>query len=305
MDDESAILETTKNILELDNVFHVTSCGSVNEALNLIAANDFDVILSDYQMSGKDGLDFLTELRAQKNRTPFILFTGKGREDVAIKALNLGADYYVNKIGKPETIFGELTHIIRKVVKQSRAELKLTLERQRLQTVTKNMSAGLAVISKDFKLLWANNVLMQVFGDDYKGKKCYELINGLKSPCHLCGVHKLFEEGSSEVFHEQVVKADNGQDVWLEITVTPIKDSKGRVTAALELVHDITDRKKAQMRINDNEEQFRQLFSHMPSGVAVYEAVDGGNDFVIKDFNKAGEFIDKKSREICYRKKCN
>ncbi len=43
-------------------------------------------------MPGKSGLDFLKELRASGNDIPFILFTGKEREEVAIQALNLGAD---------------------------------------------------------------------------------------------------------------------------------------------------------------------------------------------------------------------
>ena len=49
----------------------------------------------------KNGLEFLKELRDQQSDIPFILFTGKGREDVAVKALNLGADRYVNKNGSP------------------------------------------------------------------------------------------------------------------------------------------------------------------------------------------------------------
>jgi len=44
-------------------------------------------------------------------------------------------------------------------------------------------------------------------------------------------------------------------------------------------------------------ERFKQLFEGMSSGVAVYEAVDGGNDFIIKDFNRAAEEIDQIKRE--------
>jgi PAS domain S-box-containing protein len=56
---------------------------------------------------------------------PFIIFTGKGREEVAVEALNLGADHYINKIGKPETVYGELAHGIRQLVKVRQAEEKL------------------------------------------------------------------------------------------------------------------------------------------------------------------------------------
>jgi DNA-binding NtrC family response regulator len=57
----------------------------------------FEVIVSDFQMVDKDGLDFLRELKASRNMVPFILFTGKGREEAAIDALNLGAFRYIDK----------------------------------------------------------------------------------------------------------------------------------------------------------------------------------------------------------------
>ena len=59
----------------------------------------YDLIISDYVMPEKDGLEFLIELRKKGNMIPFIIFTGKGREEVAIQALSLGTDHYINKIG--------------------------------------------------------------------------------------------------------------------------------------------------------------------------------------------------------------
>ena len=170
VDDETGFLTCSKQILELKGQFQVDVASSVEEALAKMKKSIYDVVVSDYQMPIKDGLQFLRELREKGNNIPFILFTGKGREEVAIQALNLGANYYVNKMGKPETIYGELAHIINQVVNQNETKNRLGLERERLQTVTKNMSAGLAVISKDFRILWANDVLENVFGDNYKGK---------------------------------------------------------------------------------------------------------------------------------------
>ncbi len=124
VDDEVGFQKTTKQILEMHGQFQVDSASSVKEALEEIREKKFDVIVSDYQMPVKDGLEFLKELRDNGNNTPFILFTGKGREEVAIEALNLGADRYFNKIGKPETVYGELIHGIIHVVKSKQGDAR-------------------------------------------------------------------------------------------------------------------------------------------------------------------------------------
>ncbi len=48
-------------------------------------------------MAGMDGITFLKHIHSEFGDIPFIIFTGKGREDVVIAALNNGADYYINK----------------------------------------------------------------------------------------------------------------------------------------------------------------------------------------------------------------
>ena len=125
VDDDESFLKTTKQILEITNLFEVDTAVLVTEANQKIAQKEYDTIVSDYQMPEKDGLTFLNELREKGNDVPFILFTGKGREEVAIKALNIGADYYINKSGHPETVYSQLIHYIKQAVEKKNAEKKL------------------------------------------------------------------------------------------------------------------------------------------------------------------------------------
>ncbi|MDD4325895.1 MAG: response regulator, partial [Candidatus Bathyarchaeota archaeon] len=112
VDDDEAFLEISKQILQQENNYQIDTATSVNQATQKLQTKTFDVIVSDYEMPQKTGLDLLNHIKKTQPNTPFILFTGKGREDIAIQALNLGANYYINKHGTPKTVYGELTHAI-------------------------------------------------------------------------------------------------------------------------------------------------------------------------------------------------
>jgi PAS domain S-box-containing protein len=120
VDDDSSFLNVAKQCLEIDREFEIDTASSVDEAFEKMRTRTYDVIVSDYHMPGKDGLDFLNELRQNGNTVPFIVFTGKGREEVAVRALNLGANQYLNKTGEPETVYTELARSIREAVQNCR-----------------------------------------------------------------------------------------------------------------------------------------------------------------------------------------
>jgi PAS domain S-box-containing protein len=125
IDDEKDLLEICKYYLEKSEDLHVAIALSAAEAFKLIEEHNFDAIISDYQMPRMDGIEFLKSLRSMGNDMPFILFTGRGREEVVIEALNSGADFYLQKGGNPKAQFHELEYKVREAVRRSRAERDL------------------------------------------------------------------------------------------------------------------------------------------------------------------------------------
>ena len=120
VDDEPADLEITRIFLkrEWKEDFEITSALSAEEAMDKIESEYFDVVISDYQMPGIDGIEFLEALKKSEKYadTPFILFTGKGRPEVAEEALKKGADRYISKAGNPASQCNELAHAISELV---------------------------------------------------------------------------------------------------------------------------------------------------------------------------------------------
>ena len=86
-----------------------------------------------------DGIQFLIEVREQFGQIPFILFTGKGREEIVIQAFNNGADFYIQKGGDPESQFAELVHKIKKAVGEIRADEKIRASLERLTKSEENL----------------------------------------------------------------------------------------------------------------------------------------------------------------------
>jgi PAS domain S-box-containing protein len=125
VDDEPALLDVCKRYLERRSDISVSIADSVTNALNLLDTFPFDVIISDYQMPGTDGIGFLKILKEKHCNVPFILFTGRGREEVVIEAINNGATYYIQKGGDPKSQFAELDHKIREASRRRQAEENL------------------------------------------------------------------------------------------------------------------------------------------------------------------------------------
>ena len=119
VDDDDDFLITSKRFLERQGSFQIETASSVNEALQKIRQKPYDVIVSDYQMFGRSGLEFLKDLRDSGNDVPFFLFTGECGKEIAIDALNLGADRYFNKNGNLEVVYVELAHSLKKAVKST------------------------------------------------------------------------------------------------------------------------------------------------------------------------------------------
>jgi PAS domain S-box-containing protein len=251
VDDDPSILEISKLMLiDANSNFEIDDVCDVDEGLSKLALENYDIVVSDYEMPQKNGLQFLKELREQKNDIPFVLFTGKGREEVAIKALNLGATRYFNKQGDPATVYGELTQGIVTSVEQSKLTQDLKQKYAIIESITESIGAGLVIIGKDYRIIWANKYLRGLGGEE--GKLCYSAYNQLNEVCPDCGVKKIFEEGSTFDSHKYRNIDSKGDVFWTELIVTPIIDEKGNVIAALELAVSITKRKKTEAKLIKN-----------------------------------------------------
>lgn len=114
IDDESDFLDLCREFLGREEGIDAAYVSSPGKALDMLASDDYQVVVSDHNLPGMDGLQFMRAVRSMR-KIPFILITGHGREGLAIDALRNGADFYMEKAGSPKGMFELLLQAIRTV----------------------------------------------------------------------------------------------------------------------------------------------------------------------------------------------
>lgn len=158
VDDNKSLLDIGSMYIERDAPdFEITTTNSAAKALDILDFKSFDAIISDYQMPFIDGLEFLARVRSRDEHIPFIIFTGKGREEIAIQALNLGATHYVIKGGDPKSQYAELIHIVRSSVEHRQAKKAQSEYEERYRIVFENANDGIVMVDRQERRIHSAN----------------------------------------------------------------------------------------------------------------------------------------------------
>jgi PAS domain S-box-containing protein len=236
----------------------VDTASSVRKALAKLEKERYDAVVSDYQMPGKDGLEFLKELRESGNSVPFIMFTGKGREEVAIRALNLGANQYLNKTGETETVYTELAHTIAGLAKTKKAEELLRLSEERYRNLFENAKDVIILFDLKGNVTSANKGAEE-YGfnkNEILGKNMLKFVFKRYWPKLLKDIAQIALGKTAEGRIE--IHTPKGDKI-AEYKSNPIF-SDNRVVGIQTILEDTTEHKKAEETLRESEEKYRNLF---------------------------------------------
>ena len=276
VDDEPALLEITRLFLERSGEMEIETCRSALEAIERLKFKSFDVIVSDYEMPMMDGIVFLKILRAEGDITPFIIFTGKGREHVAMEALNNRADFYLQKGQDPKSQFAELDGMIRQSIQRRIAEESIRLADRRMVDIIDHLPDATFAIDKEGKVISWNVAMEEMTGikaDAIIGKGNYEYaipFYGNRRQILIDLITRTDDEirelsyinikkGSSSITAETQMATLKGKPAILWSRATQIYDKKGNVIGAIESIRDITDIKTIEKKKKEKEEKDREF----------------------------------------------
>lgn len=163
VDDEPGILELVQMYLESYGTMLVDICPSADEAGDIVKKTRYDTIVLDYYMPHVNGIEFLKEIRLNGINCPIIIYTGRGKEEVAIDALNNGADFYLQKSGEPGREFADLYYKINLAIQKYHAEKKVKETSALLRSTLESTADGILVVNSDGKITAWNRKMVQMW----------------------------------------------------------------------------------------------------------------------------------------------
>jgi len=294
VDDEPDILEITRIYLDKlsDGKIKVDSLNNPLEVIERISGNTYDVIVCDYKMPEMNGIQLLEKLIVEHQADiPFIIFTGQGREEVAISALNLGAKRYIKKDIDIKSQYEELLHAINEVVNFKRIEEALK-KSERERSAILNSMTDLVVYFEDpdLAVVWANEAAAKTVNlttDQLVGKKYHELWHPRKAADESCPIIKAFQTEKPE--NAEITTSDG--KTWMARGY-PVKDTVGNVKGIVSVRRDITDLKIAEKSLKESEHYLKEAQKIAHIGYWTLDPVTeevGGSDELFRIFGLTRE----------------
>jgi len=179
IDDESSYLEVLRAYLEVEN-FEIRYTASGEEALALVEASAFDLLLLDLNLPGASGIEVFKKIRAFSN-IPVIMVTTRGEEIDRVVGLELGADDYVAKPFSPRELVARIKNVLRRATQaQSPANKRQNthyfrdLEIDRAAYTARRLGKDLRLTPTEFRLL---DTLAQHSGQVFSRSQLLDLIS--------------------------------------------------------------------------------------------------------------------------------
>lgn len=137
----------------------------------------------------------------------------------------------------------------------------------------------ITVQDRDLKIIRYNREFEEHFSPT-AGDYCFKAYKGRTEKCEICPVLKVFKDGKSHYSEESKFNKDGSESYWL-VKASPIRNSAGQVTAAMEMSLDVTQVRALQREVKESEEKYRTIFNTIPHPLFVLSE----QDFTILDCN--------------------
>lgn len=280
VDDDLQFGELTKTMLEREQeTFDVITEDDPREVERLLEEHEIDCLVSDYDMPYMDGIELLERIRENNPTLPLILFTGKGTEEVASRAISAGVTDYLQK----ESGSDQFTVLVNRILNAVEQQIN-DRKHEQCQTVMEATGDAIIVFDEEGHIEMVNEAFERMSGYDREeliGNHVSEFLSLNQVQRGKEAIQSLLrdEDRNSERFTFHRRRSD-GESRLYEATVSLV--DKNDFAGSVAIFRDITDERRQEMLLSG-------LFEESLHGIGVKEIVTNESgepiDYIYKQVN--------------------
>jgi len=235
---ELAEIALKQNIPNLE----IVTCYSSKECLATLQTQRFDVLLLDYFLPDKNGLELMDELIRQGITTPVIVITGQGNERVAVEAMKKGAYEYIIK---SQGYLLTLPVTVRKVLERQQLKEQLTESEQRYRDLVENMGDGVFQLNQQGEFVFINRRMEEILGcsrEEVRGLSFREFLGEEGQEVFVRALQRV-ERTERIKTVELTILSRHGRQTPVEMNLVPLIQ-EGEVVRFQGVIRDISLRKR-------------------------------------------------------------
>ena len=283
IEDNPADTVLLREALEQDTVssFTVTVTDHLSTGISLLQQDTFDIVLLDLGLPDSQGLETFIQLHKQVPDTPAIILSGLMDEELALQAIQLGAQDYLLK---RQELWGTAARSVRYSLERQQAQIALRESENRFRLLFEHTPVAYQSLDANGVYVDCNARLCDLIGyEPYEllGER-FEAFCTVETRSLLPGKFERFRKDGKLEADLQLVKKD-GTVIEVYIQGKIQYDINGQVVRTHCILHDITARKLTDQALRESQERFSTVFRSNPLGIAITELVDG----TIIDVNEA------------------
>lgn len=251
---------------------------------------NLDVILADFSLPQFNALRALELVKQRDLDVPFIIISGSIGEDLAVQALQMGAQDYLLK-----DRLGRLGPAIRRALESKRLRDQRRRAEEQLRVLSQALSAaanGILITDADGKIFWVNPAFTEITGyslDEVCGQNPRFLKSGQHPPAFYDELWRTILDG--KVWTGEIInRRKDGTLYHAEQTITPVRDAGRQVSCFIGIQQDVSERKAAEAALRERA-SLASLISDvglaLAKGDTLHEILEQCTDSLVRNIDAA------------------
>jgi PAS domain S-box-containing protein len=277
VDDDPAFARLAREaVSQVSSALSVETEPTPRDGLERLGSESFDCIVSDYDMPEMTGIEFLEAVRQEYPSLPFILYTGKGSEEVASQAISAGVTDYLQKTTGAEQ-YTLLANRVTNAVKRARAEQEIERTRAYFQAILTRTTDFVMVLDHDGNVKYVSPAIEDTLGcqpETAIGDDPLNVLQPTDRQSAETSLTAVYGQHTGQVQFECRARTTNGEGRWLDIRAWDML-SDPAVEGVILNVRDVSERKAAEQRARTERRFVQRIFDAQQDVLYTFDT-DGG-----------------------------